>query len=193
MQRGTLWIVLLLNVGLAIAFVATGIAADSSALIANGLDNASDGVVYALSLFALGRSLRWKGFAAGASGVLLLLFAIAVLADVVRRFYAGSDPIGPTMIAMSVVAGVVNYICLRLLQRLEAKDVNLRAATTFSWNDFLSNGGIVVAGLLVLWLGVAWPDLAVGLATALIQFWGGVTILRDARRTARDGEEVAGG
>ena len=68
----------------------------------------------------------------------------------------------------------------RLLQKLENKDVNLRAATTFSLNDFISNGGIVVAGVLVMWLGVNWPDLVVGLATAAIQLWGGIKILRDA-------------
>ena len=74
---------------------------------------------------------------------MLLLFAVAVLIDVARRFTQGSDPIGPTMIGMSIVAGIINYLCLRLLQKLENKDVNLRAATTFSLNDFISNGGIV--------------------------------------------------
>ena len=72
-----------------------------------------------------------------------------------------------------------------LLQKLENKDVNLRAATTFSLNDFISNGGIVIAGVLVMWLGMNWPDLVVGLATAAIQLWGGIKILRDAKQDAR--------
>jgi len=49
-QRRTLWIVLLLNVAIALGFFATGALGDSSALIANGLDNTSDGFVYAISL-----------------------------------------------------------------------------------------------------------------------------------------------
>src|SRR3546814_17203509 len=69
---------------------------------------------------------------------------------------------------MSAIAGVVNYLCLRLLQRLKDPDVNLRAATTFSFNEFISNGGILIAGVLVLWLGTNWPDLLVGFATAII-------------------------
>jgi hypothetical protein len=64
--------------------------------------------------------------------------------------------------------------CLRLLQRLKDPDVNLRAATTFSFNDFISNGGILIAGVLVLWLGTNWPDLLVGFATAIIAIKGGV-------------------
>jgi cobalt-zinc-cadmium efflux system protein len=84
-KRRTLWIVLLLNLGLAVGFGVTGIAADSSALIANGLDNASDGLVYIISLLALSRSQAWKRGAALTSGVLLLLFAAGVLFDAGRR------------------------------------------------------------------------------------------------------------
>ena len=58
-QRRTLWIVLILNAGLALAFVATGLIGDSSALIANGLDNGSDAAVYGLSLVALIFLRRW--------------------------------------------------------------------------------------------------------------------------------------
>jgi cation diffusion facilitator family transporter len=180
-ERHTLWIVLLLNAAIAAGFFVTGLVGDSSALIANGVDNLSDTAVYALSLVALSHGPIWKTRAATASGVMLLLFAVGILLDVGRRYIEGSEPIGPTMMAMSAVAGVVNYICLRLLQRIEQPDVNLRAATTFSFNDFISNGGILVAGALVLWLGTNWPDLVVGLATALIAIKGGIEILRDAR------------
>ena len=180
-HRRTLWLVLLLNVFLAAAFFGTGLAADSSALIANGLDNSSDAVVYVISLVALSRPPSWKRTAARVSGILLLLFAGGILYDVWRRFQEGTEPLGGTMLIMAVVAALVNYICLRLLQRLTAPDVTLRAARTFSANDFIANAGILVAGALVLWTGKAWPDLVVGLAVAGIAAWGGVDILRDAQ------------
>lgn len=180
-ERRTLWIVLMLNAAIAGGFFVTGAVADSSALIANGVDNLSDTAVYALSLVALARGQTWKTRAAMASGVMLLLFAGGILLDVGRRFIQGSEPIGPTMMVMSAIAGAVNYLCLRLLQRIKEPDVNLRAATTFSYNDFISNGGILIAGVLVFWLGTNWPDLLVGFATALIAIKGGVEILRDAR------------
>lgn len=180
-ERRTLWLVLVLNAGLAGGLLAAGALADSSALIANGLDNLSDAAVYALSLVALRRSRVWKTRAAMASGVMLMLFAIGVLIDVGRRFIEGSEPMGPTMMAMAAVAAVVNWICLRKLQGIEEPDVNLRAATTFSFNDFISNGGILIAGVLVLWLGQNWPDLVVGVATALVAIGGSIEILRDAR------------
>lgn len=182
LERRTLWIVLALNAAIAAGFFVTGALGDSSALIANGVDNLSDTAVYALSLIALRHGPMWKTRAATASGIMLLVFAIGILVDVGRRYLYGSEPIGPTMMAMSAVAAAVNFLCLRLLQRIEKPDVNLRAATTFSFNDFISNGGILVAGALVLWLGQNWPDLVVGFATALIAIKGGIEILRDARR-----------
>ena len=187
-ERRTLWIVLLLNAAIAAGFFATGLIGDSSALIANGVDNLSDTAVYGLSIVALSHGRTWKTRAAMVSGVMLLLFAGGILLDVGRRYVQGSDPIGPTMMAMSAIAGVVNYVCLRLLQRIKQPDVNLRAATTFSFNDFISNGGILIAGALVLWLGTNWPDLLVGLATALIAIKGGIEILRDARAETKNDE-----
>jgi len=187
-KRRTLWIVLWLNAALAVGFLFVGYFADSNALLANGLDNASDALVYILSLFALSRSRVWKRNAARLSGGLLLLFAAGVIADAIRRFLEGSDPGGIEMMAMAAIAAVVNLICLRLLQNLQQKDVNLRAATTFSFNDFVANGGIIVAGLVVMLTGANWPDLLVGVAVAGIAIYGGIDILRDAHMDQHDEE-----
>lgn len=180
--RRALWIVLLLNAAISIAFFLTGAIGDSSGLIANGLDNTSDTVVYGISLFALSRADKWKRLAANVSGGMLLLFAVLILIDAVRRYTVGSEPLGAMMVAMSLVAAVVNVICVWVLSRIDDPDVNVRAANTFSWNDFASNGGILVAGGLVWWLGANWPDLVVGIAIAGIFIWGGIKILRDAHR-----------
>ncbi len=185
-KRRILWIVLWLNVAIAIGFFAVGYFADSNALLANGLDNSSDAIVYALSLLALVRSRTWKRGAARFSGIMLLVFAGGVIADAIRRFVEGSDPGGLMMMAMAAVAAVVNLICLRLLQKMKAKDVNLRAATTFSFNDFISNGGIIIAGIVVMLTGANWPDLVVGIAVAGIALYGGIDILRDAHMDIHD-------
>ena len=185
-KRKTLWVVLWLNVAIAIGFFAVGYFADSNALLANGLDNSSDAIVYALSLLALTRSRTWKRGAARFSGIMLLVFSAGVIFDAYRRFVEGSDPGGMLMMAMAFVAGLVNLYCLRLLQKVENKDVNMRAATTFSFNDFISNGGILVAGVLVWWLGTNWPDLLVGFLTAVIAIKGGIEILRDAHMDSHD-------
>ena len=180
-ERRVLLQVLVLNVLLVVGLGVAGVIGDSSGLIANALDNASDSAVYAISFFAVGRGARWKQGAARASGVLLILFALGVLVDAYRRLRTGAEPLGPMMMGMGVASAAVNLLCVRLLKRITTDDVNIRAATTFSANDAVSSMGILVAGALVAWTGRLWPDLAVGVAVALVAVWGAVEILRDAR------------
>lgn len=190
-ERRTLLYVLLLNVALTVTLAIGGYFADSSALVANAVDNASDAAVYGLSYIAVGRSERWRISAATLSGVLLLLLAVGVVIEVFRRFTSGAEPIGGAMIAMAIVAVAVNAWCLRLLSAVRKDNVNLRAAWTFSINDFLSNFGIIVAGALVWWLGRIWPDLVVGAAVAVMGGYGGIEILRDAKERRGDSGKLA--
>ena len=185
-RRRVLWAVLGLNLLLAAAFTTTGLTADSSALIANGLDNLSDSVVYIISLLAIGRSPVWKRGAARVSGVLLIIFAVGVLIDAGRRFLTGTDPTGSTMMWMALIAAAVNLLCVWLLKRIRRPDVNIRAAKTFSTNDFVANAGVLIAGGMVAVTGQAWPDLLVGIAVACVACKGGVGILRDAHRETEE-------
>lgn len=184
-QRRALIIVLALNLALTAGFAFTGVIADSSALLANALDSAADSLVFVISLLAISRGRAWKIGAARTSAVLLLLFAAGIMIDAVRRYLGGSEPLGPTIMIMGIIGAAVNALCLWLLVRLKHKDVNVRAATTFSFNDFASNGGIFIAGGLVLWTGSNSPDLLVGAAVAAIAVKGAIDILRDARADAR--------
>ena len=186
-QRRTLLIVLILNALLFVGLGIGGLVADSSALLANAVDNASDSVVYLISLVAIGRAASWKRGAARLSGILLLVFAAGVLIDVGRRWWFGTEPVGWTMMGLALVAAIVNLICLVLLRRDQSGDVNMEAAKTFSMNDFASNGGILVAGGLVMWLDQAWPDLVVGMLVAAIAVKGGIEILRSAYDEGKDG------
>ena len=186
-QRRTLLIVLILNALLFVGLGIGGLVADSSALLANAVDNASDSVVYLISLVAIGRAASWKRGAARLSGILLLVFAAGVLIDVGRRWWFGTEPVGWTMMGLALVAAIVNLICLVLLRRDQSGDVNMEAAETFSLNDFASNGGILVAGGLVMWLDQAWPDLVVGMLVAAIAVKGGIEILRSASDEGEDG------
>lgn len=187
-KRKTYWLVLALNVLLALGFLISGLLADSNSLIANGLDNSSDAAVYALSLLALNKPRSWKRGAAKASGTMLLVFAGFVVIDAIRRFLSGSEPMGSTMIAMALFAAIINALSLWLLKRIEQKDVNLRAAITFSFNDFVANGGIIAAGILVFITGSNVPDLLVGIAVAAIASYGGWDILKDAHMDRHEEE-----
>ncbi|SJM66728.1 Co/Zn/Cd efflux system component [Brevundimonas diminuta 3F5N] len=190
LQRRTLLIVLVLNALLFVVLGLGGLFAESSALLANAADNGSDAIVYLISFLAVGRAMAWKRGAARLSGIMLLIFAAGVLIDVGRRWIVGTEPVGWTMMGLAVMAAVVNLICLMLIRRQGTDDVNMRAAETFSFNDFASNGGILIAGGLVMALNQAWPDLVVGLIVAAIAVKGGVDILKDARESQPASQET---
>ena len=180
-QKSILRQVLLWNLGLFVGLGIAGWVADSSALMANAVDNASDAAVYLISYLAIDRQPAWKRWAAMLSGVMLLLFACFVLADVVRRWLGDVEPVGMTMMVLALVAAGINLWCLVLLRRVQSDDVNMQAAETFSFNDFISNGGVLVAGGLVLWIGSPWPDLVAGALIAVVAIVCGIRILRSVR------------
>lgn len=179
-QKSALLKVMFINAALAAGLFVAGRASDSSALMANALDNLSDATTYSISYFAVSRAVKWKAAAAAITGVMLLMLAAGVLIDAWDRYRTGSEPVGPTMVVMAFLAVGLNYWCIRILRSFQKQDVNLRAAWTMSVNDFASNLGIFVAGGLVFFFGSNWPDLLVGAAIALVAVYGGVTTLRDA-------------
>jgi Co/Zn/Cd efflux system component len=57
----------------------------------------------------------------------------------------------------------------------------MRGALIFSTTDVQVNIGVMVAGLLVMSTGSAWPDLVIGAAVCALVVRGGVRILREAK------------
>lgn len=165
--------------------LAVGVVASSTALIGAALDNLADASVYAVSLYAIGRSSIAKARVARISGWLLIVFAAVLLLEVVRRFFYETEPIGTAMMIMAAINLALNFVCLRLLSRHEADNVNFRASAIFTNNDSLANLGIVVSGLLIHWLETPIPDLLIGLVVAYIALQGGREILAEARQAAR--------
>lgn len=177
---------LTLNVILVIILIISGLIAQSKALLANGLDNLSDAAVYGLSYFALFKGIQWQIRAARVSGIMLIVLAVGVTIEAVRGFLYGSEPVGLTIIIISIVAAIINVLSLKVLKSTRTENVNLRAAWKFSINDLLANSGALVAGVLVIVLKTNIPDLIVGLLIAIYATNEGIEILKDAKTEAKN-------
>ena len=184
-QRRVLVIVLAINAALFIGEFGAGWWAGSTALQADSLDSLGDAGVYALSLFVVGRSLRWRAGAGAVKGAIQGLFGLAVLAEVVRKALLGATPDAPIMAAAAAVALVGNLTCFLLLTRFRHQDINLRSVWLCSRNDLFSNSGVIVAAGAVAWLGQGWPDLLVGALVALLFLHTSFEVLRVAIRQWR--------
>lgn len=91
-QRGTLLIVLGINAVMFFVIVAAALYGKSSALLADGLDNLGDALTYGLSLYAVSRGAAVKAKVALFKGVLILLAALAVTAQLVYKLTIPASP-----------------------------------------------------------------------------------------------------
>ncbi|MES1944540.1 cation efflux system permease [Salinisphaera sp. PC39] len=176
-EAGTLRLLLGINGFMFIAEFTLGWLAQSTGLIADSLDMFADAAVYALALYAVGRSLHLKRRAAHLAGWLQLLMALGVLTEVGRRFLFGSEPMSQLMMAVGAVALVANVACLALIHRYRHGGAHMKASWIFSANDVLANLGVITAGVLVAWTGSNYPDLIIGTIIGLVVLYGARRIL----------------
>lgn len=185
-ERRVLWIALALNAAMAVIGGLAGWVAQSTGLLADALDMLSDATAYAIGLIAIGRTARFKANAALLSGGVLLVLGIGVLVEVGRRMVHGAEPLSGWMIGTALLSLVVNLTVLRLLAPLKSGEVHLRATWLFTRADVVANLGVVLAGVLVLWLDSPYPDFIIGALIGLYVIKEAAEILGDARRARQE-------
>ena len=178
--RRVLQIVLAINLTMFVAEFTAGLLARSTALMADSVDMLGDALVYILSLYVLGRSLRWRAGAALIKGVVIAAFGIWVFAEVIMKIAAGVVPTASTMGLFGAIALVANLICLGLLYRYRNRDVNLSSTFECSRNDVIANVGVIAAAAGVAAFDSFWPDVVVGTVIAALFFRSALRVLRSA-------------
>ena len=138
-ERKTLLWVLGINFLQVIVAGVVGVIADSTGLLGAALDNLGDAGVYAVSIYAVGRTIVAKVRVARLSGVILIVLGLALLVEVLRRFFAGAEPIGLAMIVTAIANAATNMLCLRLLRSHRDQGVHLQASWTFTTKDMVAN------------------------------------------------------
>jgi Co/Zn/Cd efflux system component len=169
-----------INVLMFVGELGAGLLADSQALIADSADNLGDALVYAMSLFVVARSLRWRAGAAFGKGLIQLAFGVGLVASIVASLLGDPEPIGLAMMAVAGVALVGNLACLRLLMKHRGEDVNMRSVWMCSRNDVIGNLGVIASGGLVLALDSFWPDVVVASAVAAVFLQTAYRVIRDS-------------
>lgn len=183
-ERRILRIALALNAAMALIGGLAGWIAESAGLLADALDMLCDASAYAIALIAIGRTALFKIRAATLSGGILLVLGVGVLVEVGRRLIYGADPLSEWMIGTALLSLVVNLAVLRVLAPMKSGEVHLRATWLFTRADVVANLGVIFAGLMVLWLGVPYPDFVIGALIGIYVIKEALEILRDAKSEA---------
>ena len=191
-QKRVLYWLLGINAVMFFVEMTLGILADSTALIADSMDMLADAVVYGIGIYAVGKSILHKAKAAQISGYFQLLLGVIILIDITRRLFLGSEPISSLMKGMGFIALIANVACLAIIRNHKNDEVHMRASWIFSANDVIANMGVIIAGVLVVWLDSRVPDLVIGCIVSIVVLRGAWMILKDAKQEVLNSEVQKG-
>lgn len=178
-EKRLLWTVFFINFGFFALEILTGFIARSMGLVADSLDMLADAIIFAISLFVVGKAVSSKKKVAAISGYFQLALAIYGIFEVARRFLGHDEtPDFKLMIIVSLCALVGNAITLYLLQKSKNKEAHIRAGSIFISNDVVINAGVILAGILVYFTHSKIPDLIVGTIVFMIVGLGAFRILK---------------
>ena len=188
-QSSTLRIVLALNAVMFAVELTAGLLVGSVSLLADSLDMLGDALVYAFSLWVVGRGLLWKARAATAKAAVMGLFGLFVAGQVVYKLLVPQVPGYEAMGAIGFLALAVNTACFALLWRHRGEDINLRSVWLCSRNDLYANSAVLLAAVAVWQTASPWPDLVVGAGICALFLHSAWSVASEARRetlAARD-------
>jgi len=179
-QRRVLVAVLVINAVMFVLEFGAGVVAGSTALMADATDMLGDALVYAVSIYAIARSDRWKAGAAMFKGVFILALGVGIVLNVIAKVQSGIPPSSILMLVFGGLALLANLACLRLLWRFRSQDVNMASTFECSRNDVVSNVGVLVAAGVVALLNSPWPDIIIGSAMAALFLRSSLRVMADA-------------
>jgi Co/Zn/Cd efflux system component len=179
-QRGTLKIVLGINAVMFLVIVVAAVYGNSTALLADSLDNLGDALTYGLSFYAVAWGTTGKAKVALFKGGLILLAACIVAGQVAYKMFVPSTPIFEVMGAFSILSLAANSLCLFLLWRHRHEDVNMSSVWECSRNDIASNLSVFVAAGGVWLTGSGWPDILVALGLVWLLTRSSIRVISSA-------------
>jgi Co/Zn/Cd efflux system component len=140
-------------------------------------------LVYGFSLFVVARDDRWKALSAASKGAVMALFGLFVLGQAVHKILHPEVPHFEIMGWIGLLALAANSVCLTLLWRHRAEDVNMRSVWLCSRNDIVANASVLLAAVGVWGTHSQWPDWLVGVGIAALFLRSAAHVASDAART----------
>jgi Co/Zn/Cd efflux system component len=184
-QSSTLKIVLGINAVMFFVELTAGLVAGSVSLIADSLDMLGDALVYGFSIYVVARGARMKAKAAFLKGGIMAAFGLFVFGQAMYQIIVPHVPVFETIGVIGLLALAANSICLLLLWRHRADDINMSSVWLCSRNDIIANVSVLCAGIGVWLTSSGWPDILVGLGLAALFLRSAVFVLRGAMMELR--------
>lgn len=183
---------ILLNIGITVAQVIGGLLSGSLSLLSDALHNFSDVVSLIISYIAnrlskreasLQKTFGYKRaeiLAAFINAATLIIVAILLIIEAVKRFQNPQEIESNLVICLSLVAILGNGFSVLLLKKDSEANMNMRSAYLHLLTDMMASIAVFIGGLLMKYYQLFWVDSALTFAIALYLIYMGYDLLKDA-------------
>lgn len=187
-----------LNVSFVGVEIFYGLAANSSALLADAGHNASDvlSLVFAwAAIWIAGKKpsgkytygLRRTTILVSILNALLIVAAAGVISwDAIKKFQQPAEVAGMTIVLVAGIGVVINTITALMFMKGQKEDLNIKGAFLHMAADAIVSLGVVIAGLLIRYTGANWVDPLISLVIVGVILYGTWGLFRDSVNLALD-------
>lgn len=125
---------------------------------------------------------RAEILSATGNGVLLVMVAVVIVVEAVRRLIAPPAVEGGVVLAVAVAGAVVNVAATVVLARANRQSLNVQGAAAHVVTDLYGFIGTAAAGLVIVVAGWERADAVASLVVAGLMLWAGRKLLSRAGR-----------
>jgi len=181
-----------LTLGFVLIEVMAGLRGNSLALLSDAGHNLTDVAALAITWYALRMTAQpadaARTFGYHRAGILaallnsttLVLVAGYIFVEAYKRLLSPGEVNSDILIAVGLIALLINGVTAWLVYRGSAQDLNLRSAFVHLMGDVLSTLGAVAAGILIALTGMNWLDPLVSVLIGLLILWNAWGILKES-------------
>ncbi|WNH08681.1 cation diffusion facilitator family transporter [Thalassobellus suaedae] len=189
-----LLISIFLNILITVSQVIGGLISGSLALLSDALHNFSDVLSLVVSYLAnklskkqasLHRTFGYKRaeiLAAFINASTLIIVAILLIIEAIKRFQDPEEIKSNLVIWMSLLGIIANGISVLLLKKDSEANMNMRSAYLHLLTDMMASVAVLIGGLLMKFYQIYWIDSALTLAIAIYLIWMGFDLLKTSTK-----------
>lgn len=189
-----LLISIFLNILITASQVIGGLVSGSLALLSDALHNFSDVISLIVSYIAnkltkkeasIQRTFGYKRaeiLAAFINASTLIIVAILLIIEAVKRFQNPEDIKSGLVIWLSLLGIVANGLSVLLLKKDADKNINMRSAYLHLLTDMLASVAVLIGGLLMKFYQLFWVDSLLTFLIALYLIWVGYDLLKTSTK-----------
>ena len=194
-ESKTMWVVFLTAITMVVEII-FGLTTKSMALLADGIHMGSHVLAIGLSWIAyvivrkVSKSKKFTGnsdkilsLSGYSSGLMLLIFAIVIMIEAIKRFYSPQDIVYKEAILVAIIGLGVNIASVFLLQhKHEHSDHNIRAAYLHVIADALTSLSAILGLTAAMIWDISYIDTIAAIISSFVIVKWSVGLLKDSAR-----------